>query len=403
MRPRIRAAAATRVELHFALPAVRVPLLYVLFFTMTLHLAYAGARVTLSLFALNLGASAFTVGILLSLLALLPMTFSIAVGRLIDRIGVRKPMLVGAVGLFIGIMITVLSPTLPALFATSCLAGSGFIIYHIAVNYLVAVVGRPEDRAKNFTWLALSFSTSGFLGPMVAGFSIDAIGYRKTMVLLAFFSLATLVALLVKRTEVARLSTDAHGQQRRRLADLLRMPAMRRVFIVSGLLSMVWDLFSFVVPIHGRNIDLSASTIGVILGAFGGAVFVVRLAMPLVIRRVGEWQMLIGAMISTGIALAIFPLVKTVPVLIALAFFLGAGLGGAQPMIMSLLYNKAPPGRGGEAIAVRTLLINISQTAIPLMFGALGAALGMTPVFWTMAVLLVGAGYVVRKPEGSRP
>jgi hypothetical protein len=33
------------------------------------------------------------------------------------------------------------------------------------------------------------------------------------------------------------------------------------------------------------------------------------------------------------------------------------------------------------------------------MFGALGAALGMTPVFWTMAVLMVGAGLYARKPD----
>jgi predicted MFS family arabinose efflux permease len=378
-----------------------VTLAYVLPFTITLHLAYAGARVTLSLFALNLGASPFTVGILLSLLAFLPMTFSIAVGRLIDRIGVRKPMLVGAAALVAGIMVVVIWPTLPALFVTSCLAGSGFIIYHIAVNYLAAVVGPPADRPKNFSWLALSFSTSGFLGPMVAGFAIDGIGYRWTMLLLACFALATLIALLAKRVEVPLQPADAHGAQRRRLVDLLKSRTMRRVFVVSGLLSMVWDLFSFVVPIHGHNINLSASTIGLILGAFGGAVFVVRLAMPLVIHRIGEWQMLIGAMIATGIALFIFPLVTTVPVLIGLAFFLGAGLGGAQPMIMSLLYNKAPPGRGAEAIALRTLLINISQTAIPLLFGALGAALGMTPVFWTMAVLLVVAGYCVRKPDAA--
>jgi MFS family permease len=356
--------------------------------------------VTLSLFALQLEASPFTVGILLSLLALLPMTFSVTVGRLVDRIGVRKPMLVGAATLFAGIMVVVISPTLPALFVMSCLAGSGFILFHIAVNYLAAVTGRPEDRAKNFSWLALTFSASGFLGPVLAGFAIDGIGYRRTMLLLSCFALATLIALLVKRTEVTLAPADAAGAQRRRMADLLRSPTMRRVFIVSGLLSMVWDLFSFVVPIHGHNIHLSASTIGVILGSFGVAVFVVRLAMPLVIDRIGEWQMLIGAMISTGIALFIFPLVTTVPVLIALAFFLGAGLGGAQPMIMALLYNKAPPGRGAEAIGVRTLLINISQTVIPLLFGALGAALGMTPVFWTMALLLIGAGYFLRKPEG---
>jgi predicted MFS family arabinose efflux permease len=381
-----------------ALPGRVLILALVVPLTIVLHLAYAGSRVTLSLFALSLQASPLTVGVLLSLLALLPMTFSVAVGRLIDRIGVRGPMLVGATLSFAGIMVAVIWPTLPALFVTSCLIGSGFILFHIAVNYLSAVVGRPEDRAKNFSWMALGFSTSGFLGPMIAGFAIDWIGHRRTMLLLACFALITLIALLIKRIDTPRQPADAPGAKQRRLVDLLRSKTMRRVFIMSGLLSMVWDLFSFVVPIHGSSIGLSASTIGLILGAFGGAVFVVRLALPLVIHRLGEWQMLIAAMISTGIALFIFPLVKTVPVLIALAFFLGAGLGGAQPMIMSLLYSKAPPGRGAEAIGVRTFLINVSQTAIPLLFGALGAALGMTPVFWTMAALLAGGGYFLRKP-----
>jgi predicted MFS family arabinose efflux permease len=182
------------------------------------------------------------------------------------------------------------------------------------------------------------------------------------------------------------------------LIDLLRNAPMRRILIVSGLLSMVWDLFSFVVPIHGSNIGLSASTIGLILGAFGGAVIVVRLTLPLFIHRVSEWQMLIGAMILAGVALAIFPLVKTVHVLVALGFLLGVALGGTQPMLMSLLFNKSPPGRAAEAIGARTLLINITQTVIPLLFGALGAALGMVPVFWAMAALLVGVAYTLRKP-----
>lgn len=393
-----RRANAGRMRFLSALPGRVLILALVVPLTIVLHLAYAGSRVTLSLFALSLQASPFTVGVLLSLLALLPMTFSVTVGRLIDRIGVRGPMLVGATLLFAGIMVAVIWPALPALFVTSCLIGSGFILFHIAVNYLAAVIGRPEDRAKNFSWLALGFSTSGFLGPMIAGFAIDWIGHRRTMLLLACFALITLIALLIKRIDAPRQPADEPGAKQRRLVDLLRSKTMRRVFIMSGLLSMVWDLFSFVVPIHGSSIGLSASTIGLILGAFGGAVFVVRLALPLVIDRLGEWQMLIAAMISTGIALFIFPLVKTVSVLIALAFFLGAGLGGAQPMIMSLLYNKAPPGRGAEAIGVRTFLINVSQTAIPLLFGALGAALGMTPVFWTMAALLVGGGYSLRKP-----
>jgi hypothetical protein len=61
---------------------------------------------------------------------------------------------------------------------------------------------------------------------------------------------------------------------------------------------------------------------------------------------------------------------------------------------MTMLYEKAPPGRGGEAVGMRTQLLNITQAVIPLVFGALGAAMGMTPVFFAMgAAVLWGAWY----------
>ena len=51
------------------------------------HLAFVGARMATVLFAHDLGASAFTTGLLLSLFAALPMLLSVATGRLIDRVG----------------------------------------------------------------------------------------------------------------------------------------------------------------------------------------------------------------------------------------------------------------------------------------------------------------------------
>jgi predicted MFS family arabinose efflux permease len=160
---------------------------------------------------------------------------------------------------------------------------------------------------------------------------------------------------------------------------------------------MGWELFAFVVPIHGSRIGLSPSEIGVILGTFGGAIFAVRLAMPLFLRRLGEWQMLVSAMFVTGAAFFVFPVVSGMPLLLTLAFAIGAGVGSALPMVMSLLYSTAPPGRGAEAVGLRALLVNASALAMPLLFGALSTALGMTPVFWAMAASLVGAGYLARK------
>jgi predicted acyltransferase len=63
---------------------------------------------------------------------------------------------------------------------------------------------------------------------------------------------------------------------------------------------------------------------------------------------------------------------------------------------MSLLHNTAPAGRVGEAIGVRMSLVNMSQIAMPLLFGALGTALGMLPVFWATALLLSAGGLYAR-------
>jgi MFS family permease len=115
--------------------------------------------------------------------------------------------------------------------------------------------------------------------------------------------------------------------------------------------------------------------------------------LPLAGGRVSEWRILIAGMLISGAALLVFPLMNGVPLLMALSFLLGVGMGGTQPLIMALLYEKAPPGRGAEVLSVRTLLINFSHSGVPLAFGALGAALGMLPVFWAMGAGLLATSY----------
>lgn len=364
--------------------------------TVLLHLSFAGTRVLLSLFALHLGASPFTVGLLISVLAAVPMAFAVSWGRYVDRVGTRRPMLIGAASVVAAGFIGYALPRIEWLFAVSALAGSGFMLFHVAVNQAAGLLGSPERRAHNFSVLALAFSTSNFVGPVLTGYAIEGLGHRATFLLLACTSVITLAVLIWNRVALPRNTTPWRSGEKRRLADLLRIPGMLTVFVVSGLLSMAWDLFAFVMPIHGSQLGLPASTIGLILGAFGGAVFAVRLVLPWVVHRLDEKRVLVPAMLVTGVALAAIPLTERVGVLMGLAFLLGVGLGGTQPMIMALLFNTAPAGRGGEAVGVRTLLLNVSQAGMPLVFGALGAALGMMPVFWAMAAALLGGGLYAR-------
>ncbi len=366
---------------------------FVILIVILLHVAFAGMRVTMSLFALHLGATPLTVGILMSLLAAIPIAFSVRWGRLVDRIGIRKPMILGT-GVVTGALLLPFGvPRLEMLFVMSVTAGAGFMLFHICINQAAGLIGEAQDRVRNFSMLALAYSVSGILGPMISGFAIDGIGHRQAFLLFATASLATLVILGVARVRWPRPMPTAAASGKKALTDLLRIPGLRRAFVVSAALSMSWDLFTFVMPIYGTRLGLSATTIGLILGSFGGAIFVVRLILPLIASRVNEWNMLIGAMLVTGGALTAIPFVEGVTPLMMLSAALGVGLGGAQPLIMSLLFSLAPAGRSGEAAGVRTLVLNMSQAGIPLLFGALGAAIGMAPLFWTMAAVLVASSW----------
>jgi hypothetical protein len=64
---------------------------------------------------------------------------------------------------------------------------------------------------------------------------------------------------------------------------------------------------------------------------------------------------------------------------------------------MSLIYATAPAGRAGEAVGVRSVVLNASHTVLPLAFGGVGAALGMSPVFWSMAIVLAAGGWFANR------
>ena len=85
------------------------------------------------------------------------------------------------------------------------------------------------------------------------------------------------------------------------------------------------------------------------------------------------------------------------PALLALSFALGLGLGAGQPMVLSLLHAHAPAGRIGEAVGVRMSLVNSMAFAAPLVLGAIGASVGIVPVFWSVGACLAAGGFLARR------
>jgi len=378
------------------------PLFYFVLLTVLSHVGFVGARITVSLAAINQGASPLAIGVLMALYAVIPMLLAVQAGRLVDRVGAFRPIAVAGTILVAGMLLPFALPELPMLFVSATIVGTAFMMQHIALNHVIGNLGNPAERPVHFSWYALGYSVGGFLGPLLAGFAIDLAGYRAAFLMLALPPAAGTALLLWKRGVPQPQEPKADAAQHR-VADLLRNPRLLPVFLFSGLLATGWDMYTFVIPIYGTRIGLSPSTIGIIMSSFALATFLVRLAMPSVARRLSEWTVVCTALAIAGTAYSLFPLVTQVPLLIALSFLLGLGLGCAQPMIMAALYAASPAGRQGEVVGVRTTMINASQTFMPLAFGAVGTALGMAPILWTMAgALLIGSWLAGKRREKQR-
>ena len=361
------------------------------------HAVLTGSRVTVSLDALSMGASPLTVGVLMALYALLPMLLAVAAGRFCDRVGVRRPMLLGTAAITVGAALPTAFPGLPMLFASAAIIGAGFMLFQVATQNATGELGGPAERARNFSLLALGYSVSGFIGPLVAGFTIDHFGFAMAFALLAAVPFVPLGALASGRLALPgphpRAGVAHHGG----VLALMRHRTLRRVFAINALFAVGWDLHTVFVPIYGAKIGLTASEIGLVLSTFAAATFVVRLLMPAIAQRMTEQKVLTAALFLAGAVYLAFPFAHSAAALLALSFCLGLGLGSGQPMVMALLHTHAPPGRMGEAAGVRMSLVNSMAVAVPLVFGAMGASVGLAPVFWSVGACLTTGGFLARR------
>lgn len=364
------------------------PLLRLIAIAVTAHVALAAGRVTTALYALSLHASEFTVGTLIALFAVFPMLLAVSIGRLIDRIGVRKPLMAGCASASAGVLLAALVPGIGVLYLSAILIGTGFTAIFIGAQHAVGSLSPPDERAAHFSRLSLGFSISAFTGPLIAGFAIDHLSHAAAYLACALFTL--LAFALTASGALAELPGQGEGHKAREGSafKLLFDRELRGVYLVGILLAAAWDLFTFVTPIRGTQLGFSASRIGMILATFSAATFSVRLAMPAIARRYHEWQVLTGALCLATACYLLLPFVQQAWSMAAIAAALGLALGTSQPNVLALLHSGAPPGRGAEAIGIRATIGNASAVTLPLAFGAAGATLGLFAVFWGLGLVI---------------
>lgn len=375
-----------------------MPIVLVLTLSTALFISSKGNRILVTLAAVDAGAGPLQVGIMFALHGIFPFLLATYAGRIADRFSNQVLVYAGITGYAFALVLPFLWPGLSSLYCSSALGGFTSMLFVLAFQNLMGILSTPQTRTRLFSWYALGESFAHGLGPILTGLCIDHYNAWVTFLAVSLFTAAWLPVAYAFRRHFPAVKRAAAGSAAARggARELLALPAMRMALITNGAVMIGFDLFNLYMPVYGKSLNFSATTIGLIIGAYGLAATITRVILPYACARLGERRMLMLALAIPACGFALIPLTSQFWMLAPLAFFIGLGLGCGQPLSMVLAFNAAPEGRSAEAIAMRLAVSYGAHVVLPPLFGAFGSVLGLAPVFWICAMLLGGGASLHR-------
>jgi MFS family permease len=360
------------------------------------HMTSARAgRVVITLYALHLGASPLDIGLLAASFSVIPVLLSWASGRWSDRFGPRWLVMLGIAGSASGMLLPWFLPGLPAIYAAGLLSGLSMTFCNVSLQNLVGLLSTAEDRARNFSNYTLAGSVCAFAGPLIAGFSIDAVGHGYGLLIVVALASVPVSMLLARGGAMPR--GNRHAEPAGSLWHALSAPGVWPVLLLGAVAQVAADLFQFYMPVYAHDAGLSASAIGIVLAAYSAATFVARVFLPRVLTPSNEERMLGLAFLASGVALALVPFFEAAALLAGVSFLFGLGMGCSSPITLMLMFGRSREGRSGEAMGMRQTVDNLTRLGSPLVFGAVASGAGLAAVFWLGSITLASGGWFARR------
>ncbi|HVY20286.1 MAG TPA: MFS transporter [Bauldia sp.] len=378
-----------------------MPLALTYFVTLLLFSTIHASRVTLSLYTLQLGGTPSTVALLLTTFYAFPLVISWPVGVLSDRVGSRPLLLLGILFGVVGMTIPFFFRSLDSVFVGGVLVGLSFSFHNVLLQNLVGLLSTPELRARNLSNSFVIGSIAGFVGPLIAGVTIDHVGNALACLYVSVPPLTAFVALVVwgGRLPGGSLPAEAPVDFRSTLAQ----PGLIRVLVTSGISQFGQDLFALYIPVYGHLAGLSASTIGVVLASFAAATFLVRFTLARLIERLGIDRLLSYSLILTAAAALLVPVTANPVLLSMIAFVAGLGVGCCQPVTTIMMFRDSAAGRTGGALGLRLSVNNLVRAGGPIFLGLIASGFGFPPVFWTATAFILYGGWLAYPAAGRAP
>jgi predicted MFS family arabinose efflux permease len=334
----------------------------------------------------GLDASVSAVGLSRAVLAATAVAGSLAIGPLIDRIGVRPLIVRGAALGLLGAGASAAAPSLAFFYAASVITGLGVACLLSAGFAGVAAHFDVRDAAWAMGYVVGAQSLAWIVGNPVIGVLAEAGGWRLAYVVPATICLAALVAGLRAPPEQAQVAAPGERDTiRSGLEAVFRDRSSRRWAIAELVAYSAWTAeLTYAGVFYIRNYGVSEATVGILLSV-GSVVFLVTsLNMARITARFARKPLIVAAAVGMGVMLV--PVLGWAPSVAGTVgmFCLMAAFAGVRSTGSSALGLDQLPGRPGAMMGARTAS---AQLGYMIGAGGGGAVLAVSD-FATLGIVL---------------
>lgn len=330
----------------------------------------------------DLGASVSGVGVARSVLAGTAFAGSLAIGPLIDRIGVRPLIVRGALLALTGAAASAAAPTLLVFYAAHVVTGLGVACLLSAGFAGVASYFDGGEMTWAMGYVVGAQSLAWILGNPIVGTLADAGSWRLAYAVPATICLAALVAGLSLRPEPGPVSaSDEQDSIRDGLAAVFSDRSARRWAIAELVGYAAWTAeLTYAGAFYIEEYGVSTTTVGVLL-AVGSVVFLtMSLSTARLTVRFPRRPLIV--LCAFGMGVVLIPILNWAPaVSVTLALFcLMAVFAGVRSAGSSSLGLEQLPDRPGAMMGART-----ASAQLGYMIGAAGG--GLVIALWGYGTL----------------
>ena len=351
-----------------------------------------------------LGISPFMVGLILSANRFSRLFANAPAGILVDRIGTRKPFVVGLAVQGVatsGYILAVLSTWPEGLFLVARVGwGIGSALVFATAYTIAADVSDGTSRGTNMGLIRGGIIFGFPTGLVVGGLVSELYGTVEAFVVATVFALfASLLAYL------AVPETHVEGGPRRSVKPWDVDTSVPSVTV--GLVNFT-VLFAYIGVLFATLVlFLDANDLGVLgLDAQGSsgifmAITVVAAAVFMFLggyvsdRRGSRMPALLFFLVVTFVGLVLFAFADTIATIVFACVLLGAGQGGTSGPLMALLADLTPDERMGRAVGTNNVFGDIGGGLGPMVSLPLVSTIGFWPVYIACAILPLLAGAVL--------